>query len=210
MGVQEDDHATAVSTPGVLLSDDETRRMTQIIAMISALPVFEIRPVPSAADRDRDYYLIAVARSARAPARGAGERRPAPTRSAMDRRSGICPSRKWLPRTGTGRSEATVRPTASTRYRDALTRLDTTDYPWIVVALMPELPGELVIDSAGFSAVQAQLWVDLHCSSRAVATCMQASAGVATCLAADKIRPPKVRRRRPAHRRRRLVRRSTR
>src|SRR5262249_40908472 len=67
IGVQEDDHARAVGAPGVRLSDDETRRMTQIIAVISPLPVFETRAVPSAADPNHGFYLLAVPRSPRAP-----------------------------------------------------------------------------------------------------------------------------------------------
>jgi hypothetical protein len=157
IGVQEDNHARAAAAPGLPLSDDETRRMTQILAMISPLPVFEIRAVPSAADPNHGFYFLAVARSSRAPHAvpfNQGLRYPKRNGSTIRYLSEPEVADAYRERTF-GSQNQTDR--LDEIVSDALGRLDKTDYPWLVVAQMPELPGDLVIDSAGLSAIQAQL-----------------------------------------------------
>lgn len=157
IGVEEDEHARAAGAPGVVLSDDETRRMTQILATISPLPIFDIRPVPSATNPDHGFYLIAVQRSHRAPhAVPVNDGLRYPKRNGSTIRYLSEPEvaeayreRAFGSRNQTDRLDEIV--------NDALARLDGSDFPWLVVALMPELPGDLVIDAAGFDVFQSQL-----------------------------------------------------
>jgi hypothetical protein len=157
IGIAEDEHARAASAPGVALSDDETRRMTQILATISPLPTFEIRAIPSAADPNHGFYLLAVSRSPRAPhAVPVNDGLRYPKRNGSTIRYLAEPEvaeayreRAFGSRNQTDRLDEIM--------RDILARLDTSEHPWVAVALMPELPGDLVIDTAGLNTIQSQL-----------------------------------------------------
>jgi hypothetical protein len=139
IGVQEDDQARAASAPGVPLSDDETRRMTQIIAGISPLPVVEIRAIPSAADPNHGFYLLAVPRSPRGPHAvpvNGGLRYPKRNGSTIRYLSEPEVADAYRQRASGGQNQTDR---LDEILDDALARLDKSDYPWLVVALMPEL-----------------------------------------------------------------------
>jgi hypothetical protein len=131
--------------------------MTQIIAGISPLPVVEIRAIPSAADPNHGFYLLAVPRSPRGPHAvpvNGGLRYPKRNGSTIRYLSEPEVADAYRQRAFGGQNQTDR---LDEILDDALARLDKSDYPWLVVALMPELPGNLVIDSAGFTVVQAQL-----------------------------------------------------
>ena len=67
LGVEDQD-GRATAAPGVDLSDEETRRMLQVVAsLVAPMPVFDINLVPQADSTTRGYYVIAVPRSPSAP-----------------------------------------------------------------------------------------------------------------------------------------------
>jgi hypothetical protein len=157
IGIREDGHARAAEAPGVPLSDGEHRRMTQIIATISPLPVFEIRAVPAAADPNRGYYLLAVHRSPRAPhAVPVNEGLRYPKRNGSTIRYLSEPEVAEAYRERTFGSQNQI-DRLDEIMRDALPRLDKAEYPWLNVALAPELPGDLAIDSAALNTMQMQM-----------------------------------------------------
>lgn len=148
LGVDEDDQATATSTPEVDLSDDEKRRMQQIVASgVAPMPDFEILAVPGGT-AGRGFYLIAVPRSPAAPHAvlvDQGFRYP--------RRNGA--TTRYL-------SESEVAAAYRDRFngaeaqtrrievaeKEALSRLAIGRWPWLVVTVAPQLPGSLEIDEA--------------------------------------------------------------
>lgn len=68
IGIQEDEHARAISAPGVVLSDSESARMRQVVASLSApMPDFDIVSIPSLHDQSHGYYAILVPRSPSSP-----------------------------------------------------------------------------------------------------------------------------------------------
>lgn len=68
LGVTEDEHAAASTTPGVQLSDAERNRMLQVLASgIAPMPACEVLAVREDDESDTGWYLLAVPRSRRAP-----------------------------------------------------------------------------------------------------------------------------------------------
>jgi hypothetical protein len=159
VGVSEDDQARAVAAVGVDLSDAEKARMLQVIASgVSPMPSVDIVAVPLSvagdcdtpeketrrvADAERGFFLITVPRSLGAPHAvivNDGFRFP--------KRNG--PTTRYL-------SE----PEVAAAYRERLTsiadqgrrleqverdlrgRLDTERFPWVLVSLVPDLPGDM-------------------------------------------------------------------
>lgn len=149
IGVEEDEHAIAVSTPGVEIGDSERNRMLQTIASgVAPLPALDVISVRSTYDPARGWFLLAVPRSTRAP-------------HAVVVNEGF----RFPVRNGT-----TIRylsePEVAARYRlrdqqagelsaklvdvveGSLAKVDRDHGPWILVALVPEHPGTLEISQA--------------------------------------------------------------
>lgn len=158
IGVDEDEHARASAAPGVEVSDDERARMLQIVAAgVSPMPPLEVRAIGGADAQERGYFLIVVARSPRAPHAvivNDGFRFPM--------RNGA--TTRYL-------SEPEVAAAYRARHtseveRDA--RLDVVDRegkeklvlaqsPWLVVSLVPDLPGALEVTSVAHQEFESRV-----------------------------------------------------
>lgn len=157
LGVEEDAQARSIATPGVVVSDAEMSRMRQIVAsLVAPLPVFDILlisdvPVQSSAasgagSPTSGFFVLAVPRSPYAP-------------HAVLVNDGL----RYPRRNGT-----TIRylsePEVATAYRDRLggihrqadrlqeveneakARLDTRGAVWFLMSMVPDLPGDLVLN----------------------------------------------------------------
>ena len=158
-GITEDDQARAAAAPGVALSDADEQRIRQIVAShVVPMPVFDVVRVEDPARPGHGLVLIAVLRSPLAPHAvivNDGLRYP--------RRNGSTTRYLSEPEVAAAYRE---RFAAAHRQADrareieagALDRLGTADdQVWVVTSLVPDLPGELVIDQAAFSTARAEL-----------------------------------------------------
>lgn len=159
LGIEEDDQACASAAPGVALSEADERRIRQIVgSQIVPMPVIDVLRIPDPARPDHGLVLIAVPRSPLAPHAvlvNEGLRYP--------KRNGATTRYLSEPEVADAYRERFV---AAHRQADraheieaeALSRLSTTeDQVWIVVSLVPDLPGSLVIDQAALSAARTEL-----------------------------------------------------
>jgi hypothetical protein len=158
VGIEEDRQARAVAAPGVTVADDQITRILQTVgSLVVPLPVFEPLPILMPGSDDHGFLVIAVPRSPMAPHAvivNQGLRYP--------RRNGT--TTRYL-------SEPEVASTYRERFagarrqalrveeveREALLRLDTSDLPWVAVTLVPDLAGDLSIDSEFFSTFRDQI-----------------------------------------------------
>jgi hypothetical protein len=159
LGIEEDNQGRAKAAPGIWLTEADERRIRQIVgSQVVPMPVIDVLRVPDPAFTGHGLVLIAVPRSPLAPHAvlvNDGLRYP--------KRNGA--TTRYL-------SEPEVADAYRTRFAgahrqvdrareieaDALERLATTDdQAWVVVSLVPDLPGELVIDQAALSAARTEL-----------------------------------------------------
>ncbi|MFC7721146.1 AlbA family DNA-binding domain-containing protein [Nonomuraea recticatena] len=154
LGIDEDEQGRAKDFCDVALSDAEFTRMLQIIASGTApLPTFEIIPVENPAKPGFGCYVISVA---------AGPRQP----YAVPVSDGY----RYPRRIGTTIGYLTE-PEIETAYhrrdvarRDQRARADeieqdvsyhiTHDYPWVLISLVPDHPGEAPVNATTFSHVR--------------------------------------------------------
>jgi hypothetical protein len=158
-GIAEDDQARAAAVPGIALSDAEERRIRQIVAsQVVPLPVFDVVRVEDPARPGHGLVLIAVPRSPLAPHAvivNDGLRYP--------RRNGATTRYLSEPEVAAAyRERFAAAHRQADRAReieaDALDRLAVADdQVWVVTSLVPDLPGELLIDQAALSAARAEL-----------------------------------------------------
>ncbi|SCF29408.1 Putative DNA-binding domain-containing protein [Micromonospora viridifaciens] len=163
LGIEEDDQARATNAPGVEISDAEVARMRQVIAsLVAPMPALDILSVPDKAagvgeaGAEQGFIVVAVPRSPGAP-------------HAVLVNDGL----RFPMRNG-----ATTRylsePEVATAYRnrfasvqrqaermeqieqDAIGNLAVgdRDQPWIVVSLVPALPGDMTFSRETFEAFQ--------------------------------------------------------
>lgn len=160
IGVQEDDQARATATPGVALTDTEVARMRQIIASgVAPMTTLDILQVP---DDDTDpthgYYVIAAPRSPEAPHAvllGTSLRFP--------KRNGATTRYLSEPEIATAYRDRAAGAAAQQQRIDvveseAIERLDISKYPWLVLSLIPDLPGTMLLSTQALHdfAVQTQ------------------------------------------------------
>lgn len=154
IGVEEDAHARASGAPGVEVTDAELARIRQVVAAgVTPLPVFDALAVHE--DDDTGFVLIAVPKSVLAPhAVLVNDALRFPMRNGATTR--------YL-------SEPEVAAAYRTRFFTAMERasrldsveavlladLDLSESPWIVVTLVPEIPGEFTIDETSFAEFDA-------------------------------------------------------
>jgi hypothetical protein len=147
LGLQEDDQARAAATPGVDISDEQRSRIERVIASgIVPLPSFDLIAVENPDSPGNGVLIIAIPRSPLAPHAvlvNEGFRYP--------RRNGS--NTRYL-------SEPEVADAYRTRFaggirqkdradraeEEATARLDHRDTLWLVVSLVPDLPGEFMIN----------------------------------------------------------------
>jgi hypothetical protein len=155
LGIEEDRQARAVAAPGVAVSDDEVRRILQIVgSLVVPLPVFEPLPVLKPGETGHGFLVVAVSKSPLAPhAVIVNQRLRYPRRNGTTTRYLSEPEvasayRERL--AGVQRQTARVEEVE----REALLRLDASGLPWVVVSLVPDLPGELSTTSEVFKTFQ--------------------------------------------------------
>ena len=156
IGVEEDAQARATAAPGVEITDGEIGRIRQVVASLTApMPHLDIIPVADQALGDgHGFLVIAVPRSTGAP-------HAVLVNDALryPRRNGA--TTRYL-------SEAEV----ATAYRERLVglaeqeqrvlaletaareRVNDDAEPWVLISLVPDLPGELLISQETFTAFQ--------------------------------------------------------
>lgn len=158
-GVAEDDQARAIGAPGVSVAEAEIRRIRQVAAsLVVPLPVFDVLPVEDPARLGHGFLIVAVTRSPLAPHAvlvNEGFRFP--------RRNGA--TTRYL-------SEPEVATAYRQRFADAQHQagrvrrikrdavgclFSDRDACWVIVSLVPGVPGELLIDQAALHAVQGEL-----------------------------------------------------
>jgi hypothetical protein len=159
LGIEEDRQARAVEAPGVAVSDDEIRRILQIVGSgVVPLPVFDLLPVLKPGEAGYGFIVIAVARDSLAPhAVIVNQALRYPRRNGTTTRYLSEPEvasayRERL--VGAQRQAARIGEITA----EAIGRLDqTSGRPWVVVSLVPDLPGELSINGQAFRAFREEL-----------------------------------------------------
>jgi len=158
LGIEEDRQARAVAAPGVPVSDDEVTRILQIVgSLVVPLPVFEPLPILKPGTDDHGFLVVAVLRSPNAPHAvivNQGFRYP--------RRNGTTTRYLSEPEVASAYSERLVGARRQAERveeveREALQRLDASDLPWVTVTLVPDLAGDLAIDSGFFTTFRSQI-----------------------------------------------------
>ena len=161
VGVDEDDHARARAADGVELSEAEKARMLQIVASgVSPMPVLDIISVPfdarqSEVDADTSdngessvgtgFYVVAVPRSATAPhAVMVNDGFRYPKRNGSTTRYLSEPEVAAAYRDRLAGREAQLRRIDDLE-AEATQRLERDRLPWVMVSLVPDLPGDLDI-----------------------------------------------------------------
>jgi hypothetical protein len=151
LGIEEDKQARALAAPGVALSDDEITRILQIVGSgVVPLPVFDLLPIPNPSTASHGFIVIAVARDALAPHAvivNKGFRYPhrsGTTTRYLSEPEVASAYRERL--AGAQRQAAQIEEIE----REALKRLNTSDAPWVIISLVPDLPGEMSINSEVF------------------------------------------------------------
>jgi hypothetical protein len=159
LGIDEDDQARASAAPGITLSEADERRIRQIVgSQVVPMPVIDFVRVQDPDQPGHGLALIAVPRSPLAPhavvvneglrypkRNGATTRYLSEPEVAEAYRERFVAAHRQLDR-------------AREVERDALGRLSTgDDQVWIVVSLVPDLPGQIVIDQTALSAARTEL-----------------------------------------------------
>lgn len=154
LGVVEDDHARAVNAPGVAVSDDETRRMHQIIAANTApVPAVHIKSViEPGGGAGLGFYVIVVPQSPMAP--HAVLLNSGKTGLRYPRRNGTTTANLSEPEVAAAYRQ---RDLGAARQVDrlmsvadeAILRLQLEE-PWLVLALVPDMAGSAPITKSTF------------------------------------------------------------
>ncbi|MET9229161.1 ATP-binding protein [Lentzea sp. NPDC003310] len=168
LGIDEDDHACASAAPGVEVSDAEAGRIRQVVAsLVAPVPAFDVlalRHNTSAseaagdqADTDLGFIAIAVPKSPQAPhAALVNDALRFPKRNGSTTRYLSEPeiASAYRDRLAGQAAQATR---VNEIERDCLARLDTSDQPWIVVSLVPDVPGESTISQKIYRDFQQEM-----------------------------------------------------
>ena len=159
LGIGEDDQACAVSAPGVSLSDAEERRIRQIVgSRVVPLPTLDFLHIVDQPGSGRGLMLIAVPRSPLAPHAvivNDGLRYPKRNGATTRYLSEPEVAAAYRDRFAATHRQADRAQQAET---EAMTRLSTADDQlWVVVSMVPDLPGELVLDQAALRSVTTEL-----------------------------------------------------
>jgi hypothetical protein len=171
LGVEEDDQARAIGAPGVSVSDAEVARMRQVVAsLVAPMPTFDVLTIIDNAAGPPDggaegggrpttqhgFLVIAVPRSPTAP-------------HAVLVNYGL-----RFPKRNGATTRYLSEPEVATSYRDRLAGMERqaervakieheaidklhTDGSWIVVSLVPDLPGDMSITYEALKSFQGQV-----------------------------------------------------
>lgn len=151
LGVADRD-GYAIDAPGVDVTDDETTRMYRIVASNTApVPDFEILQIRNnSASDSKSFYVILVPQSPAAPhaviinqALRYSKRNGTETRHLAEAEVATA----YLER---ARGTARQRERMANIVRDSRIRLNP-EVPWLLVNLVPDVPGNAVVDSPSFA-----------------------------------------------------------
>jgi hypothetical protein len=159
LGIEEDDHARAESTPGVAISDGEVRRIRTIVGdLVSPGPAFDVLTVPQPGRPDHGFLVVAVPRSPLAPHAVLVDRalryplRNGTTTRYLSEPEVATAYRQRIAR-AEGQAERAFRVETA-----AMARLkQADDHVWVVVSLVPDLPGDLLIGQASLMALRTEM-----------------------------------------------------
>jgi hypothetical protein len=158
LGVAEDDHARAVAAPGVDLSDAEVARIRQVVAALTApMPYLDILLMPDSSLGDgRGFLILAVPRSVAAPhavlvndALRYPVRNGATTRYLSEAEVATAYRRRLA---GVANQEQRLAELEAIA-QDSLERDDAR----ILVALVPDLAGDMTIAPETYAAFQIRM-----------------------------------------------------
>ncbi len=158
LGVAEDSQATASAAPGVALSDDEIRRILQIVAsLVAPLPVFDLLPIPKPGADSHGFLVVAVARGAAAPhAVIVNQGFRYPRRNGTTTRYLAEPELASAYRERFAGAQRQAARIEQIEYQ-AKPRLDGAGPPWAMVSLVPDLPGDVPISGEVFSTFRQEI-----------------------------------------------------
>jgi hypothetical protein len=172
IGVAEDEQARATAADGVELSDGEKARMFQVLASgISPMPLVDILQVPlqttgaEQAEAKKDetasaslgYYVVAVPRSPAAPhAVLVNDGFRYPKRNGATTRYLSEPEVASAYRDRITRAESQNRRIEAIEH-EAIERLELESQPWVMVSLVPDLPGDFQVTHQAEQAFQRQV-----------------------------------------------------
>jgi hypothetical protein len=163
VGVAENGQAQATAADGVDLSDAERARMLQVIASgVSPLPAVDIIPVPlphkeqagdsepvgDAEQTTRGYFLITVPRSLTAPHAlivNHGFRLPKRNRPTTRYQSEPEVAAAYRERFSTLAAQGER---VEAMEQELRSHLETDRFPWLIVSLAPDLPGDMELTHA--------------------------------------------------------------
>lgn len=161
IGIPEDEQACAIGAPGVEFFDAGFARIRQVVAsLVAPIPLFGTLTIPIDPDEDRStegeenphtgFVMIAVPRSPQAPhAVLVNDALRFPKRNGSTTRYLSEPEVAAAYRDRHAGQEYQSQRAVEIE-REALARLDISDLPWIVVSLIPDLPGEFTISQASY------------------------------------------------------------
>jgi Putative DNA-binding domain len=159
LGVEEDDQAQASSAPGVDLTDDVTRHIEQVVAdLVFPKPDYDILPVPDENALAHGFVVIAVPRSPNTPhavqvnqqALRYPKRNDTTTRYLYEHEVAAAYRERLAGAARQGERAIEVE-------REAIRRLETAADPWVIVSLVPDLPGDFTISKDVFQAFRDQV-----------------------------------------------------
>jgi hypothetical protein len=160
LGVGEDDQARATAAPGVPISDAEVRRIHQVVAaLVAPMPVVEVVPVPGGSSGEHGYLIIAVPMSpARPHAVLVNEGMRFPRRNGPANRYLSEPEVAAAYRDRAARARSQDKRAAAAE-KQIFTRLVSgiEEQYWVVVSLVPDVPGELLIGHHALTAVRTDM-----------------------------------------------------
>jgi hypothetical protein len=158
LGIAEDEHARAASAPCVTISDGEIRRIHQIVAEnVAPVPVVEVLPVSDPADPGRGFLVIAVPRSPRAPhAVLVNEGLRFPVRNGTTTRYMSEPEVATAYRERFARAQGQSGRAAAVEAKAHRRLANAEDHCWVLVTLVPDMPGDLLIGHAALEAARRE------------------------------------------------------
>lgn len=151
LGIAEDDQARAGDAPGVAISDQEINRIHQTVASgVNPLPRFDVRSVEDSDNPGHGFLIIAVPRSVMSPHAvliNDALRYPRRNGTTTDYLSEAEVAEAYRARFA---GFASRQDEAEHVQADFVQRLDDTSQAFVVVTLVPDLPGDFVVDMRAF------------------------------------------------------------
>ncbi len=159
LGIGEDDQGRAATAPGVSVTESETRRIRQIVAsLVCPLPAFDVLPIEDPVTPGHGFLIIAVARGLNAPhAVLVNDGFRYPRRNGATTRYLSEPEVASAYRDRFDAASEQARRAQGLEALEVLPLVPAEDMGWVVLSLVPDAPGELLIDQAVLRSAQAEL-----------------------------------------------------